>query len=45
MPLIGPSGFVEARYGFDLTGLRDADVEEGPKVKVQMIQLRVGVGI
>ena len=45
VPLIGPSGFVEARYGFDLTGLRDADVEEGPKVKVQMIQLRVGVGI
>lgn len=45
VPLIGPSGFVEARYGLDLTGLRDADAPEGPEVKVQLIQLRVGVGI
>lgn len=43
VPLIGPSGFIEGRYGFDLTGLRDTTAPDN--VKVHLIQIRVGVGI
>ena len=42
VPLVGPSGFLELRYGLDLTGLRDTDAEDD--VKVNLIQLRAGLG-
>jgi len=43
VPLIGPSGFLELRYGRDFSGIRDTDSEDD--VKVNLVQLRVGLGI
>ena len=43
IPIVGPSGFVELRYAYDLTGIADTDSDEDFKVNVVM--LRVGVGI
>ncbi|MEM0963505.1 MAG: hypothetical protein AAGK21_13320, partial [Bacteroidota bacterium] len=43
VPLIGPSGFIEGRYGFDVTGLRDTAADDN--VKVHLVQIRVGLGI
>ncbi|WP_420455376.1 outer membrane beta-barrel protein [Rubrivirga sp.] len=43
LPLIGPSGYLELRYGRDLSGLRsDADDDD---VKVHLVMIRLGVGI
>ncbi len=42
-PLVGPSGFVELRYGYDLTGIRDTEGDDD--VKVHLIMIRAGVGI
>jgi len=43
LPLFGPSGFAELRYGRDLSGINSSDA--GDDVKVHLIMLRVGVGI
>lgn len=43
LPLVGPSGFVELRYAYDLSGIADTDSDQTYKVNVVM--LRVGVGI
>ena len=43
VPLIGPSGFLELRYGRDFTGLRDTEGDDD--VKVNLVMIRVGVGI
>ena len=43
LPVVGPSGFVELRYAYDLTGIADTDSDQSYKVNVVM--LRVGVGI
>lgn len=44
VPLIGPSGFLELRYGYDLTGV--SDNEDGDEdVKVHLVMIRAGVGI
>lgn len=43
VPIVGPNGFVELRYAYDLTGIADTDSDQTYKVNVVM--LRVGVGI
>ena len=43
LPLFGPSGFAELRYAYDLTGI--ADTESDQSVKVNVVMLRLGVGI
>lgn len=43
LPLVGPSGFVELRYAYDLTGISNEDT--GDSYKVNVVMLRVGVGI
>ena len=43
IPITGPNGFIELRYAYDLTGIADTDSDQDYKVNVVM--LRVGVGI
>ena len=45
VPLIGPSGFLELRYGRDLTGLRDNVDDDADDVKVHLVMIRAGIGI
>ena len=47
LPLIGPSGYLELRYGRDFSGLRDNDqtLSGDDDVKVHLVMLRLGVGI
>ena len=47
VPLIGPSGFLEGRYGFDLTGLNGSDAlgNSDDDVRLNVFMIRVGVGI
>ncbi len=44
VPLIGPSGFLELRYGRDFSGLKDTEDDDND-VKVNLVQIRVGFGI
>lgn len=48
-PLVGPSGFAELRYAFDLTGLVDGlvinDIALDDEYRVNLLMLRVGVGL
>lgn len=44
LPLFGPSGFAELRYGYDVTGIgTDATTDEN--TKLNLVLLRVGFGI
>lgn len=43
VPLVGPSGFLELRYAYDPTGIRDTDSDEDYKVSLFLI--RAGIGI
>lgn len=43
LPLFGPSGFLELRYSYDFTGIRDTDTDDDFKVNIFLI--RAGVGI
>ena len=45
LPLIGPSGFLELRYGRDFSGIRDDRTGEDADVKVHLVQIRLGVGL
>ena len=53
LPLFGPSGFVELRYAYDFTGIRDTDDDaaddpipgDGADYKVNLFMIRAGVGI
>ncbi|MGB3542917.1 hypothetical protein [Rubrivirga sp.] len=45
VPLIGPSGYVELRYGLDLTGLNSESTTADDEVKLNVVFLRVGLGI
>lgn len=42
LPLFGPSGFAELRYGYDPTGF---GTEGGDDAKLDLVLLRVGLGI
>ena len=45
VPLVGPSGFLEARYGLDVTGIAE-DLDGADRdYKVSLFLIRVGVGI
>ncbi len=44
LPLAGPSGFVELRYAYDLTGTLN-EANNGDDVKVNLFMLRAGIGI
>ena len=43
LPLFGPSGFAELRYAYDLGGIADTDSDQS--VKVNVVMLRLGIGI
>lgn len=43
LPLFGPSGFLELRYSFDVTGINSADGDDD--FKVSLFLIRAGVGI
>ena len=45
VPLIGPSGFLELRYGFDVTGLNAESTTDDDEVKLNVVFARVGFGI
>ena len=42
VPLIGPSGYLELRYGRDFTGIRDGGGDDD--VKVHLVMVRAGFG-
>ncbi len=43
LPLIGPSGYLELRYGRDFSGLRSGGGDDD--VKIHLVMIRLGVGI
>lgn len=43
LPLFGPSGFLEIRYSYDFSGIRNTDTDED--FKVNLFLIRAGVGI
>ena len=45
LPLIGPSGYLELRYGRDFSGLRSDANSSDDDVKVNLVMIRLGVGI
>ncbi|PAP78366.1 outer membrane beta-barrel protein [Rubrivirga marina] len=45
LPLIGPSGYLELRYGRDFSGLRSDTGTSDDDVKVHLVMIRLGVGI
>jgi hypothetical protein len=45
LPLIGPSGYLELRYGRDFSGLRSDAGSSDDDVKVHLVMIRLGVGI
>ena len=46
VPLVGPSGFLEARYALDLDGFGDQRGDDiGVDVKAHLFLIRVGVGM
>lgn len=44
LPLFGPSGFAELRYGYDVTGI-GSDTVASEDTKLNLVLLRVGFGI
>ena len=44
VPLIGPSGFLELRYGRDFSGINNNDGSDND-VKVHLVMIRAGIGI
>ncbi len=45
LPLVGPSGYLELRYGRDFSGLRSDAGSSDDDVKVNLVMIRLGVGI
>ncbi|HYE94597.1 MAG TPA: outer membrane beta-barrel protein [Rubricoccaceae bacterium] len=43
--LIGPNAFAEVRYGLGLSGIFDEEDAEGENPRVNLFQVRVGVGL
>ncbi|MDT0631139.1 hypothetical protein [Rubrivirga litoralis] len=45
IPIVGPNGFLELRYAFDLTGIAADDAGTDQDVKVSLFMIRAGIGI
>ena len=45
LPLIGPSGYLELRYGRDFSGINGEETAGDDDVKVNLVMIRLGFGI
>ena len=45
LPLIGPSGYLELRYGRDFSGINSEETAGDNDVKVHLVMIRLGFGI